>query len=139
MHGAMRFGERMAKIGLTPPDAGVMGKIAAGPGISQQALAEHLGVQPSRMVALIDGLEEKGLVERVSSEEDRRTYALRLTARGQRTMGEIMKLGAEHDERLCAGLNEKERGMLVGLLEKMVREQGLTPGVHPGFKWMGKK
>ena len=32
----------------------------------------------------------------------------------------------------------KEREQLAGLLERIVEQQGLTPGVHPGFGRMGR-
>ncbi|HXE20206.1 MAG TPA: MarR family transcriptional regulator [Castellaniella sp.] len=138
-HAAMRFGERVAGLGLTPPDAGVLRKIAADPGISQQALAEHLGVLPSRMVALIDNLEHKRLVERVSSLEDRRSYALRLTAKGQQMMADLGRIAMEHERDLCTALDEKEQTTLVNLCKRIADQQGLTPGVHPGYRQLGAK
>ena len=133
-YAAMRFGERLGAIGLAPPDAGVMRKIGADPGITQQALAQHLGVMPSRVVALIDRLEQKGLVERVGSPEDRRAYALRLTARGRQALLEVGRIAVEHERDLCAALDEKERQTLAELCGRIARQQGLTPGVHPGYR-----
>lgn len=138
-HAAGRFGERLVAIGLSPPDAGLMRKIGSDPGISQQALAEHLGVMPSRMVALIDNLEQKRLVERVSSPDDRRTYALRLTPRGQQILSDISRIALEHERDLCAALNEQERATLAELCARICRQQGLTPGVHPGYRQLGGK
>jgi len=86
------FGERVARLGLSAPDAGVIRIIASNPGISQQALAAHLGVLPSRMVALVDSLEEKGIVERRRSATDRRNYALALTERGGRSSASFLTL-----------------------------------------------
>jgi DNA-binding MarR family transcriptional regulator len=138
-HAAGRFGERLATINLSPPDAGLLRKIGSDPGISQQALAEHLGVLPSRMVALVDRLEEKRLVQRVNSPDDRRTYALHLTAHGQRVLGDVAQIAIEHGEELCSALNEAERAKLVELCARIVRQQGLTPGVHPGYRQLGGK
>jgi DNA-binding MarR family transcriptional regulator len=138
-HAAARFGERLSAIGLSPPDAGLMSNIASHPGISQQALSEHLGVVPSRMVALIDALEKKRLVERVSSPDDRRMYALRLTPRGRQSLGDIARIAGEHERDLCAALNEKERATLASLCARIVSQQGVTPGVHPGFRQLGEK
>jgi DNA-binding MarR family transcriptional regulator len=137
--GARRFGERVAEIGLTPPDAGLLGKIAARPGVSQQALAEHLGVMPSRMVALVDDLEGKGIVERRRSTEDRRNYELHLTEKGRQVLGEIARIGAEHEESFCAALSKEERIQLSDLCRRIADEQGLTPGVHPGYRSLGRK
>jgi DNA-binding MarR family transcriptional regulator len=137
--GARRFGERVAEIGLTPPDAGLLGKIAARPGVSQQALAEHLGVMPSRMVALVDELEGKGIIERRRSTEDRRNYELHLTEKGRRVLGEIARIGAEHEESFCAALSKEERMQLSDFCRRIANEQGLTPGVHPGYRSLGRK
>jgi DNA-binding MarR family transcriptional regulator len=135
----MRFGERLTALGLSPPDAGLLRKIGSDSGISQQALAEHLGVMPSRMVALIDNLEQKRLVERVSSPGDRRMYALHLTSRGRQVLGDVARLAGEHERDLCAALTETERATLAGLCARIVQQQGLTPGVHPGYRQMGGK
>jgi DNA-binding MarR family transcriptional regulator len=138
-HAARRFGERVAEIGLSPPDAGVIRKIANDPGVSQQALAEHLGVMPSRMVALVDALESKGIVNRRRSTEDRRNYELQLTDNGRQILREVSRIAAEHEESLCAALNKDERVQLRDLCQRIAQQQGLTPGVHPGYRQLGKK
>jgi DNA-binding MarR family transcriptional regulator len=138
-HAARRFGERIAAIGLIPPHAGLIRKIASDPGISQQALAEHLGIMPSRMVALVDELESKGIVERRRSTEDRRNYALELTPTGRRLLGELSRIAVEHEEALCAALSKEERLQLRDLCRRIAEQQGLTPGVHPGYRWLGSR
>jgi len=138
-HAGRKFGERVAKLGLTPPDAGLLRKIASDPGISQQALAEHLGVMPSRMVALIDGLEGKGILERRRSTEDRRNYELHLTQQGRQLLGNLGRIATEHEDSLCAALTKEERAQLRELCQRIAAEQGLTPGVHPGYRTLGRK
>ena len=138
-HASRRFAERVAEIGLTAPDAGLLRKIASDPGVSQQALAEHLGVMPSRMVALIDELEAKGILERRRSTEDRRNYALHLTERGLQVLGELSRVAAEHEESLCAALSKEEKVQLRDLCRRIAEEQGLTAGVHPGYRQLGRK
>ncbi len=136
---AHRFAQRLSETGLTPADAGLLRKIASDPGVSQQALAGHLGVMPSRMVALIDELESKGIVERRRSAEDRRNYALHLTEKGRRILGEISRIAAEHEEAFCAALNREERAQLSDLCRRIAEDQGLTPGVHPGYRFLGRR
>lgn len=138
-HAARRFGERVSALGLTPPDAGLIRKVASDPGISQQALAEHLGIMPSRMVALIDDLEAKGIIARRRSNQDRRNYALELTEKGSALLTQLSKVAAEHEEALCAALNQDERIELKSLCGRIAEQQGLTPGVHPGYRLLGKK
>ncbi len=137
--GARRFGQRVSEIGLTPADVGLLRKIGSDPGISQQALAEFLGVMPSRMVALVDELESKGIVERRRSTEDRRNYALLITDRGREVLGKVYRIAAEHEEEFCAALSHEEKLQLTALCRRIADQQGLTPGVHPGYSSLGKK
>jgi hypothetical protein len=48
-------------------------------------------------------------------------------------MAEIGRIGREHQDALCAALTQTERDHLGELLTKIADEQGLTPGVHPGY------
>jgi DNA-binding MarR family transcriptional regulator len=91
------------------------------------------------MVLLVDELETKGIVERRRSTEDRRNYALNLTARGHQVLGQLSRIAAEHDESLCAALSKEERVQLRDLCRRIAEEQGLTPGVHPGYRHLGTK
>jgi|HubBroStandDraft_2_1064218.scaffolds.fasta_scaffold140583_2 DNA-binding MarR family transcriptional regulator len=135
-HAAARFGERLAALELTRPHAGVLRAIAARPGLSQQELAAQLAIVPSRLVVLVDQLEERGFVERRDHPEDRRVYSLYVTSRGTQAMTDIGRVARAHEEALCAALSAEERAQLAGLLERIASDQGLTPGVHPGFRQM---
>jgi DNA-binding MarR family transcriptional regulator len=132
-HAAIRFGERISRLNLTPPDAGILRMLGASDGLSQQELSARLGIHPSRLVAILDALEERRLVERRPNTDDRRQHALHLTQKGQGTLTEIGRVGREHLESLCAGLTGVEREQLGELLQKIATEQGLSPGVHPGY------
>ena len=96
-------------------------------------------MHPSGLVAIIDELEERGLAKRQDSLDDRRTYELHLTEKGQAALQEIGRVGQEHNEALCAALSPKEREQLTGFLQRIANEQGLTPGVHPGFSQLGRR
>ena len=132
-HAASRFAARLADLELIPAQAGVLRILAATPAITQQALATALGTLPSRLVAIIDELESKGLLQRRASESDRRSYALHLTEKGISTLQAISKVAREHQQSLLAALSEEEQTALAGLLQRVADEQGLTRGVHPGF------
>jgi DNA-binding MarR family transcriptional regulator len=132
-HAAARFGERLGPLGLTPAHVGSLRIIASSEGASQQQVADRLGMFPSRLVALVDELQDRGLVERLENSRDRRTYALRVTAEGKRTLAGVGQVAREHQDVLLASLNAKEREVLASLLLRVADEQGLTRGVHPGF------
>jgi DNA-binding MarR family transcriptional regulator len=138
-HGAARFGERLRPLDLSPADAGILRMIRGSSALSQQQLATALKIHPSRLVALVDELESKGLVERRENPDDRRTYALALTAKGETTLGEIGRIARDHNDALCAALDKKEREELARLLQRIADEQGLTPRVHPGYGRVGNR
>jgi DNA-binding MarR family transcriptional regulator len=133
-HAAGRFAERL---GLGPADVGLLRLIAGEPGRSQQSLATALGVVPSRVVALVDGLERKGLVERRRSTADRRNYELHLTGEAMQVMARMREVGSAHEQDMLSGLDAAERAQLAVLLGKVAAQQGLTPGVHPGYRLGG--
>jgi DNA-binding MarR family transcriptional regulator len=138
-HGAKHFADRLAVLKLTPPHAGILRRLMQSPGISQRELATTLGMHASRLVAVLDEMESLGLLIREANAEDRRTYSLQVTAKGRETMEQIAAISQQHNEALCAALNEEERAVLVGLLQRIADQQGLLRGVHPGFSTLGKK
>ena len=135
-HAAARFAERLAALGITPAHAGLLRVIAASDGASQQQVALTLGMFASRMVALVDELQERKLVERQSNPEDRRTYSLALTSEGRRVLDAIGRVAREHQEVLLSALTKAERDSLAELLLRVADQQGLVRGVHPGFAGM---
>lgn len=133
-HAAAQFADRIGEHGLTPPQAGILGLLRGRPGISQQELAEVLGMLPSRVVAFVDELESAGLVERMRDDTDRRRYALQLTSGGRTALRTIGGVSRAHDAAVTVALTAAEHDTLAGLLERIATEQGLTPGVHPGYR-----
>jgi DNA-binding MarR family transcriptional regulator len=132
-HAAAKFAERLSAINLSPPHAGILRIVHTSGGISQQSLAEHLRILPSRLVILIDELEERGMLERRADPADRRSYALHLTDKGRDAMKSIGRLARDHQDALLASLSAHERDLLASLLLRVADQQGLHPGVHPGY------
>ena len=133
-HCAQAFARRIGELDLTPPQTGLLRAIAQAPGSSQQALAELLGTPATRLVALVDGLEERGLVERRRNPADRRLHAVHLTDAGTALLRDIGRVAREHDDAVLASLDADERARLHDLLSKLAADRGLTPGVHPGYR-----
>ena len=135
---AQRFAERLAPTGLTPAHAGLLRAVAADEGRSQQALAEQLGVMPSRLVALVDELERDGVLERRRNPRDRRHHALHLTDTGRVRLRELGRIAREHGAEFLTPLDDAERATLGDLLARLADHHGLAPGVHPGYRTLGR-
>jgi DNA-binding MarR family transcriptional regulator len=138
-HAAKKFAEELAPLKLTPPHAGILRVLSGASGLSQRELAARMGIHPSRLVAIVDEMEALGLVTREANSDDRRQYALQITVRGREVMGELGTAARRHNETLLRALSLEERAALVGLLEKIAGDQGLIPGVHPGYSSLGER
>lgn len=133
-HAAQRFAQRIADLDLTPPQAGLLRAIAGQPGRSQQAIAAQLGTPATRLVAMIDDLERRGVLERRRNPDDRRLHAIHLTAEGTKLLGRLGRAAQAHTAELTTALDDDERDQLQKLLLRIAEQQELTPGVHPGYR-----
>jgi DNA-binding MarR family transcriptional regulator len=137
IYASQRFAQRIAAIDLQPPMFRVLNMIDAAEGRSQQAIGEAIGAPASRMVAIVDELEQRGLVERRGHPGDRRVRALYLTAAGRKLLGRGRRIAGEHERELTRGMTDAECKRLTALLQKVVDEQAIGSGVHPGLSEQG--
>ncbi|WHT21089.1 MarR family transcriptional regulator [Crossiella sp. CA-258035] len=129
---ARRFAERLAPLDLEPRHVGLLRVVAAAEGQSQQAIGERMRIAPSRMVAFVDDLEARGLVQRKRNPADRRAYALHLTGRGRELLETALAEAARHDAEITAPLSEQERHSLHELLTKLAEAHELDQHRLPG-------
>ncbi|MFY9935880.1 MAG: MarR family transcriptional regulator [Silvibacterium sp.] len=137
-HAAGRFAERLKDLELSPADAGILRLLRTAAGISQQELSSRLQIHPSRLVAILDNLERRQLVERKPNPDDRRLYSLHLTKDGGEILQQIGRVAREHQDALLSALTGEERAKLTEMLQRVADAEGLTRGVHPGYQRMGK-
>lgn len=84
--------------------------------MSQQDLADRLGLEKSTVSRLAAGLEARGWLTRERDPANRRFYRLRLTAAGADAAHRVGRHLHEHHGRLLASLTAAEReGLAVGL------------------------
>jgi DNA-binding MarR family transcriptional regulator len=128
------FGDFARSVGseetVTPGLFGMLQVIGANPGLSQSRLAEAMGVDRSVIVAVIHTLEARGLVERRPARDDRRSYALHLTARGRPALRRMEALVLRHEESLASALSPEERRTLIGLLARLYEPRPAEPSTR---------
>ncbi len=86
---------------------------------TQRELAEFLSLDPSQIVPLVDQLESRGLVERVTSPHDRRTKVIMGTDKGQALYAHARKATAEAEDASLKKLSSAEQSTLRDLLTRI--------------------
>ena len=122
-----RFSSRLEAVEVTPRMWGALNVLEAAGSITQHGLCKRTGMDPSSMVATIDDLERKGLVERRAHPSDRRAYALHVTDAGRETLARGREVVQEVEDELLAPLDDAEREQLRSLLLRLVTAAGNTP------------
>ena len=92
------------------------------------SISDELGVTRRNVTALVDALEEEGLVRRQPHPTDRRATVIEMTGRGERTMDSIYdehraavaELFAELD-----GEDQRELSRMLGVLRGAMRREGI--------------
>ena len=133
-HAAARFADRLVALRLTPGQAGLLRLVAKEPGLNQRQLAGRLRAQPSRVVALVDELQQRGLLARRPREGDRRSHVIELTEDGRRALMAIREIAEAHEAEITGSLSQDERVELAALLQRLAAALDLEPGVHPGYR-----
>jgi DNA-binding MarR family transcriptional regulator len=95
----------------------VLAIIQANPGLAQSEIAEAVGIEPARLVRVLDELERRGLIQRMRSTSDRRSHALFLTAEGQKAFERIKRLGRQHEANVIARIGPAKYKSLIRLLK----------------------
>ena len=83
-------------------------------------IASHAGLSTSTLTTTMDGLVEKGLVQRERSENDRRVVRVELTKEGKTVYKEIEDFHLGLVRGMLSNLSTAEQGTLVSLFRKIV-------------------
>jgi DNA-binding MarR family transcriptional regulator len=129
---SQRFRSMLEPLGLEPRQFALLRHVAGSEGQTQQALGDALGIPKSRMVALVDDLEARGLVERRLRPDDRRARALHVTTEGARCLGEALEVAEAHEAYVRERLSPAEHHQLVQMLQRLTISEDLE--VHPHLR-----
>ena len=109
----------MARIGLLPPQVAVLQILHDEGAMNQNSLARRTRIDKMPLVALLNGLETQGLVERRPHPHDRRAFKVHLTPLGAARLNEAERVNAEVTEQFFAPLEPAERQTLHALLTRL--------------------
>src|SRR5215216_7377946 len=119
---------RLQDRGMTYARMRLLGSLhCKGPQI-MSSISDELGVTRRNVTALVDALEEEGLVRRKPHPTDRRATVIEMTVRGERTMDraydEHRAAVAELFEELGGG-DQRELTRMLGALREAIRRDGI--------------
>ncbi len=109
----------LAKLDLTQRQFATLELVRANPGASQAHLAEVLALDRPAMMAVVDRLEQRGLVLRERSTRDRRRQEIRLTDAGLDLLEGATRRVRRHDGRFLSRFSRADAKALVGWLRRI--------------------
>lgn len=114
------FMEETEPFGLTPVQFAALAAVRRDPGIDQRTLARTIGFDTSTIGGVVDRLERRGLMRRLTSPEDRRARRLEVTTEGRAVLREILPAVLRAQRRILAPLEAAERRAFVRALKVLV-------------------
>ncbi|MAT04471.1 MAG: MarR family transcriptional regulator [Acidimicrobiaceae bacterium] len=116
IHVGNEIEQAMRELGLSMRDLLVLSFVACLEGLSQQELSDRLALDPTLVVGLVDGLEERDLVRRAKDPDDRRRNMLVLTPAGERVRTDAIEAATAVQEEYLAPLTNEQRTVLRSML-----------------------
>src|ERR1700761_7846061 len=113
-------GKALAPWGIDAKELGILVVIAGPEPLSQQQVAQRLGVDRTTMVAMLDALERKGIVSRHPHAQDRRRNVVELTEAGWGTFRSAIKARDGAELRYLAPLSAQDAQRLRSSLKTVV-------------------
>jgi DNA-binding MarR family transcriptional regulator len=106
--------------GLSPVDLHVLAIVEAKPDVILKEIKDYLDVPNSTLTGIVDRLENKGLVERMISSRDRRSFGLKLTGKGRALRDEQRMVRRNAAEKMLGALDsDAEREAFVAMMVKI--------------------
>lgn len=113
------FAASLAKLDLTQRQFAALELVRANPRASQADLAKLLTLDRPAMMAVVDRLEQRGLLQRVRSASDRRRQELHLTEAGRTLLEQATRRVRRHDGRFLSLFGRADARTLVDWLRRI--------------------
>lgn len=117
----MQTMEEFERSGFSGYHYSILALLDEAPRTTQSAIADALQFDPSQLVSLLDGLEERGMIERRRDPNDRRRQMVSLTAAGKRQLAEFRTMVRKIEDEFLGPLDEDERAALHDLLLRVAK------------------
>ena len=109
----------LAQHGVSMWAYSVLTALAARPYRGQNALAEAIGADKTRIIDVLDDLQERGLISREPDPADRRARLLAVTPRGRRVRDQVRRAIRKEEQLLLTGLPPADREVFLRALRDL--------------------
>jgi len=133
----VRINRKMKELGLSAGQFFVLMVLADKQGITQDHLAGILLIDKGSIARAVNVLEEKGIVKRITDENNRRAVKLYLTETGNKLIPDVVKIDREWEEAAFSGLSEEERKQAKLLLYRISENSYKAAYENGDKKWKG--
>jgi MarR family transcriptional regulator, lower aerobic nicotinate degradation pathway regulator len=110
---------RLDEAGFELYDYGILALLDEGVRETQATFAEALALDASRLVALLDSLEARGLIVRQRDPQDRRRHVVSITAAGERELSRLRAISRRLEDEFFAPLDSSDRQVFQDLLVRL--------------------
>jgi DNA-binding MarR family transcriptional regulator len=90
-------------------------------GLTQKQIAERSHKNKVSVVKLIDGLERRGLVNRLPDPGDRRSNRIFLTPKGKSVQEELIALAQQNRDQAANGIDPAELTICINVLKQIIK------------------
>jgi MarR family transcriptional regulator, 2-MHQ and catechol-resistance regulon repressor len=120
MQGFERYsGESVRQYGLTHAQFDIVATLGNTPGMSYKELGERTLITKGTLTGVIERLEQKGLVVRERSSDDKRSFHVRLSDAGEAVFRDVFPKVVAHGKRPFAEFSEAEFDEMDEVLRKL--------------------
>ena len=123
-----RLADRLVVHGLNPIQFGVLAHLAIATTMTQAELSRSVLVRPQSVAPLLDGLEERGLIERTGDRVRGRRNPVRITEDGRRALEAVREVALSANDLTDVGLTLPDSADLNRLLLRVIHA---TDGARP--------
>jgi len=131
-------GESVRQYGLTHAQFDIIATLGNTPGMSYKELGERTLITKGTLTGVIERLEQKGLVARERSSDDKRSFQVRLTQEGEAVFRDVFPKVVSHGKQLFADFSEAEFDDMDAILRKL-RERIVRAGRPAPFSHQQKE
>jgi MarR family 2-MHQ and catechol resistance regulon transcriptional repressor len=120
LQGFERFsGDSVRPSGLTHAQFDIIATLGNTAGMSYKELGERTLITKGTLTGVIERLEHKGLVARIRSTDDKRSFCVRLTEDGERMFADVFPRVVDQGARLFAPFSDADFDAMDASLRKL--------------------